>query len=66
MTVDVVGKTPGSIIASMVLDSIPSEVTLAVGFAAGPPQHVRIVGCTCEKPGLVLTGKVCFRLHGAL
>ena len=58
MTIDVVGKEPGSILSSITIENIPSEVTLAVGFAKGAAQRVRVVGCTCEKPGLYLTGKV--------
>lgn len=58
MTVDLLGEGPGDIVASMTIENIPSEVTVAVGFAKGAPQHVRIVGCTCEKPGMFLSGKL--------
>ena len=39
---------------------LPAELTVAVGFGTGgavPQQRVRVVGCTCEKPGLQLNGK---------
>ena len=61
MTVELMGKDVGSILASVELESLPAELTVAVGFAASakgaPQQRVRIVGCTCEKPGMQLSGK---------
>ena len=48
-------------LSSLELESLPAELTIAVGFGAGgagvPQQRVRIVGCTCEKPGMKLNGK---------
>jgi len=61
MTVELMGKEPGSILSSLELEALPAELTVAVGFAQGgagvPQQQVRIVGCTCEKPGMELNGK---------
>lgn len=58
MTIEQVGKGVGVVLSSLTLESMPSELTIAVGFAPGKMQSVRVVGCTCEKPGMVLTGKL--------
>jgi len=61
MTVELMGKEPGSVVSSLELEGLPAELTMAVGFGAGgagvPQQSVRVVGCTCEKPGMELNGK---------
>ena len=61
MTVELMGKSPGSVLSSLELEALPAELTVAVGFGTGgsgvPQQRVRVVGCTCEKPGLQLNGK---------
>lgn len=58
LTVELVGKKAGEVLSSMVVDGLFSELTVAVGFAAGAAQRVRIVGCTCMKPEMELTGKL--------
>jgi len=59
--VELMGKEPGSVVSSLELEGLPAELTMAVGFGAGgagvPQQSVRVVGCTCEKPGMELNGK---------
>ena len=58
MTIELLGNSPGQIVSSIAVENIPSEITIAVGFAAGgATQRVRVVGCKSEKPDMVLTGK---------
>jgi len=58
LTVDLLGTSPGQIVSSVTVENIPAEVTLAVGFGAGGPQCIRVVGCTMEKPEMKLLGKL--------
>ena len=62
LTVELVGKDAmgiDKVLSSLTVEGIPSEVTLAVGFAASAAsQRVRIVGCKSEKPEMVLMGKL--------
>lgn len=59
MTIELLSKADGPVLSSVTVEGVPSEVTLAVGFAAGgAPQRVRLVGCTSEKPEMVLLGKL--------
>jgi hypothetical protein len=50
MTIDLIGKGPGDVISSLTVENIQSEVTLAVGFAKGPPQRVRLLRPAHQPP----------------
>mmetsp|Transcript_27479 Transcript_27479/g.69945 ORF Transcript_27479/g.69945 Transcript_27479/m.69945 type:complete len:261 (-) Transcript_27479:377-1159(-) len=58
LTVELLGEKPGTVASSCTIENIPAEVTLAVGFSAGGPQSVRLVGCSSEKPEMKLLGKL--------
>ena len=58
LTVELLGDGPGVITSSLTVEGIPAEVALCVGFCAGGPQSVRIIGCTSEKPEMLLLGKL--------
>lgn len=58
LTFELVGKEAGSVVASLTVEGIPAELTVAVGFASGGPQSVKVVGCTREKPEMKLLGKM--------
>ena len=59
MTIELLGDDKTAVVASLQVENMPSEITLAIGFAAsGEKQSVRIVGCKKEKPEMHLNGKL--------
>ena len=61
LTFELLTSKPGLapvVTGSVTVDGIPAELTLAVGFASGGRQSVRVAGCTREKPDMKLLGKM--------